>query len=138
MSTDTWLGPTPLKRVEQRPSTGHRSADYELYFAHQRTIQTVHGVVITYRLALNGPAATVVHSELDQDLPPLSVRIRAGGYELLIDSADWIDRRAELDAHVRAWMLEHIDLRAARPRTAARRYDEQWMQAWRDANPGRR
>jgi hypothetical protein len=66
------------------------------------------------------------------------VRIRAGEHELLIDSADWIGRRAELDAHVRAWLLEHIDLRAARPRPGARRYDEEWMRAWRDANPGRR
>lgn len=101
-------------------------------------MQTVHGVVITYRLALNGPAVTVVHSEIDPELPPHSVRVRTGEHELLIDSADWINRRAELDAHVRAWMLEHLDLRATRPRTAARRYDEQWMSARRAANPVRR
>ncbi len=111
---------------------------HELYFAHQRTIKTVHGVVITYRLALIGPTVTVVHSELDPALPPHSVRVRAGVHELLIDSADWIDRRAELDAHVLAWLLEHVDLRTARPRPGARRYDEVWMRAWRDANPGRR
>ena len=114
------------------------ASGHELYFAHQRTTQAVHGVVITYRLALNGPAVTVSHSELDPSLPPHSVRVRTGEHELLIDSADWINRRAALDKHVRAWILEHIDLRASRPRTAARRYDEQWMQAWRDANPGRR
>lgn len=113
-------------------------AGYELYFAHQRTIQTVHGVVITYRLALIGPTVTVVHSELDPSLPPHSVRVRAGEHDLLIDSADWIDQRAKLDAHVRAWLLEHIDLRAARLRPAAHRYDEEWMRAWREANPGRR
>lgn len=111
---------------------------YELYFAHQRAVQAVHGVAIGYRLALTGLPVDVVHSELEPALPPHSVRIRTGEHELLIDSADWINRRAELDAHVRAWMLEHIDLRAARPRTAARRYDEQWMSAWRAANPGRR
>ena len=81
------------------------ASGHELYFAHQRAMQTVHGVVIGYRLALNGPAVTVVHSELD--------------------------------AHVRAWMLEHIDLRAARPRARARRHDVEWMFAWRAANPGR-
>lgn len=111
---------------------------HELYFAHRRTIQAVHGVVIAYRLAHTGPSVTVVHSELEPALPPHSVRVRAGGHELLIDSADWIDRHGDLGAHVRAWMLEHIDLRAARPRTASRRYDEQWMSAWRAANPGRR
>lgn len=111
---------------------------YELYFAHQRAIQAVHGVVISYRLALIGPRIDVVHSELDPTLPPHSIRICAGETELLIDSADWIGRRDELDAHVFAWLLEHVDLRAARPRPAARRYDEVWMRAWRDANPGRR
>lgn len=111
---------------------------HELYFAHQHAVQTVHRVVITYRLALNGPGITVVHSELDPSLPARSVQIRTGEHELLIDSAGWIGRRAELDAHVRAWMLEHIDLHTARPRTASRRYDEQWISAWRAANPGRR
>jgi hypothetical protein len=114
------------------------TSGHELYFAHQRTVQTVHGIAIRYRLALIGPPVTVVHSERDPTHPPHSVRIRAGEHELLIDSADWIGRRAELDAHVRAWLLEHIDLRAARPRPGARRYDEEWMRAWRDANPGRR
>lgn len=113
------------------------ASGHELYFAHQRAMQTVHGVVIGYRLALNGPAVTVVHSELDGSLPPHSVRVRTGEHELLIDSADWINQRAELDAHVRAWMLEHIDLRAARPRARARRHDVEWMFAWRAANPGR-
>lgn len=111
---------------------------HEPYFAHQRTIQTVHGVVITYRLALIGPTVTVVHSELDPALPPHSVQVRAGVHELLIDSADWVGRRTELEEHALAWLLEHVDLRAARPRTAARRYDEVWLRAWRDANPGRR
>lgn len=111
---------------------------HELYFAHQRAVQTIHGIAIRYRLALIGPRVDVAHSELDPALPEHSIRVRAGGAELLIDSADWVGRQAELDAHVLAWLLEHVDLRAARPRPAARRYDEVWMRAWRDANPGRR
>ena len=111
---------------------------HELYFAHQRAVQTVHGVAIRYRLALIGPRIDVVHSELDQSLPEHSIRVRAGDAELLIWSAEWVGRRAELEEHVLAWLLEHVDLRAARTRPAARRYDEVWMRAWRDANPGRR
>ena len=114
------------------------TSGHELYFAHQRAIQVVHGLVISYRIALIGPRIEVVHSELDPALPAHSIRIRASGGELLINSAEWIGRRDELDAHVLAWLLEHVDLRAARPRPAARRYDEVWMRSWRDANPGRR
>ena len=111
---------------------------HDLYFAHQRTVQRIHGIVVRYRLALIGPPVTVVHSDLDPALPEHSIRVRAGDAELLVDSADWIERREELDAHVLTWLLEHVDLHAARPRPAARRYDEVWMQAWREANPGRR
>lgn len=74
-------------------SPGQRGDGHEIYFAHQRTVQTVHGFVITYRLALNGPAVTVVHSELEPSLPAHSARILTGEQDLLIDSADWIYRR---------------------------------------------
>ncbi|WP_270409457.1 hypothetical protein [Brachybacterium paraconglomeratum] len=111
---------------------------HELYFAHQRAVQTVHGIAIRYRLALIGPRIDVAHSELESGLPEHSIRVRAGDAELLIDSASWVGRRADLEEHVVAWLLEHVDLRAARPRPAARRYDDVWMRAWRDANPGRR
>lgn len=114
------------------------TSGHELYFAHQRAVQAIHGITVRYRLALVGPCIDVAHAELDPALPANSIRVRAGDAELLIDSADWIGRRAELDAHVLSWLLEHVDLRAARPRPAARRYDEVWMRAWRDANPGRR
>ncbi|MFE7605796.1 hypothetical protein ACFU1Q_11600 [Brachybacterium paraconglomeratum] len=110
---------------------------HELYFAHQRAVQTIHGIAIRYRLALIGPRVDVIHSELDPALPEHSIRIRADDAELMVDSAEWIGRRAELEEHVLAWLLEHIDLRAARPRPAARRYDEVWMRSWREANPGR-
>ncbi|MGP5253273.1 hypothetical protein [Brachybacterium alimentarium] len=113
-------------------------SDLDLYFAHQKTVQTIHGFTIRYRLALIGPTVTVVHSEIDESLPERSVRIATGDAGLVVESASWIDRRDELDAHVLVWLLEHIDLRAARPRPAARRYDEVWMNAWREANPGRR
>ncbi|GAA1288727.1 MULTISPECIES: hypothetical protein [Micrococcales] len=113
-------------------------SDLDLYFAHQKTVQTIHGFTIRYRLALIGPTVTVVHSEIDESLPERSVRIATGDAGLVVESASWIDRRDELDAHVLVWLLEHIDLRASRPRPAARRYDEVWMNAWREANPGRR
>lgn len=114
------------------------TSGHELYFAHQGAVQTIHGIAIRYRLALSGPRIDVAHSESDQSLPEHSVRVRVGDAKLLIDSADWVGRRAELEEHVLAWLLEHVDLRAARPRPAARRYDEVRMGAWRDANPGRR
>ncbi|WP_270409868.1 hypothetical protein [Brachybacterium paraconglomeratum] len=111
---------------------------HELYFAHQHAVQTIHGIAIRYRLALIGPRIDVAHSELDPVLPGHSIRVRAGDDELLIDSADWVGRRAELDARVLVWLLEHVDLRAARPRPAVRRYGEASMGAWREANPARR
>lgn len=112
--------------------------DLELYFAHQKAVQAVHGVTIRYRLALIGPSVVVLHSEIDPMLPERSIMITVGAAELIIDSASWIDRREELQEHVLAWMLEHIDLCAARPRPGARRYDSVWMSAWQEANPGRR
>lgn len=114
------------------------TSGHELCFAHQRAVQTVHGYVVRYRLALIGPRIDVVHLELDPALPVHSIRVRTGDVELLVDSADWIARREELDAHVLAWLHKHVDPRAARPRPGARRYGDAWMRAWRDANPGRR
>ena len=70
---------------------------HELYFAHQRAIQAVHGIVISYRIAFIGPRVDVVHSELEPILPEHSVRVRAGDADLLVDSADWIGRRDELN-----------------------------------------
>lgn len=110
----------------------------ELYFAHQKAVQAIHGVTIRYRLALIGPSVVVQHSEIDPTLPERSIRISAGDAELIIDSASWIDRREDLQARALAWMLEHIDLRAARPRPGARRYDAIWMSTWQKANPSRR
>ena len=111
---------------------------HELYFAHQRAVQMIHGIAIRYRLALIGPRIDIAHSELEPTLPEHSIRVRAGDAELLIDSADWAGRRAELEEQVLAWLLEHVDLSTARPRPAARRYDEVWMRAWGEVNPGRR
>ncbi|MGP5305318.1 hypothetical protein [Brachybacterium alimentarium] len=113
-------------------------SDLDLYFAHQKAVQVIHGVTIRYRLALIGPSVIVLHSELDPTLPERSIRITAGDAELIIDSASWIDRREALKAHVLVWMIEHIDLGAARPRPGARRYDTVWMSAWQEANPSRR
>ena len=95
-------------------------------------------MAIRYRLALIGPLVVVRHSEIDPSLPEHSIRITAGDAELIIDSASWIGCREELQAHVLAWMLEYIDLRAARTRPGARRYDTVWMSAWQEANPSRR
>ena len=110
---------------------GAHVTDYSVYFAHQRTVQTIHGLAIRYRLALVGPAVAVTHSDLDRTLPEYSVRITTGGDELVVRSADWVDRRGELETYVLAWLLERLDLRAAKPRAGARRYDETWMRAWR-------
>src|SRR5699024_9056476 len=122
------------------PSEGRRilarmTDDLPAFFAHQKTVQIVHGVVIRSRLSLKGPAVSVVHTELDPELPERSVRGTAGEHELLLLSADWADRQSERAGYVQQWMMEHIDLRAATPRKAARRYDETWMTAWRAANP---
>lgn len=109
--------------------------DLPAFLAHQKIVQIIHGVVIRYRLSLKGPAVSVVHAELDPALPERSVRVTAGEHELLIRSADWADRPNELAGHLQQWMMKHIDLRAAQPRKASRRYDETWMTAWRKANP---
>lgn len=109
--------------------------DLSVFLAHQKVVQIIHGVVIRYRLSLNGPVASVVHAELDPELPERSVQVTAGEHELLIHSADWADRQNELAGHIQQWMMEHINLRAAKPRKSSRRYDEVWKTAWREANP---
>lgn len=70
---------------------------HELYFAHQRAVQSVHGIVVRYRFALIGPRVDVIHAELDPTLPEHPIRVCAGGAELLIWSAEWVGRRAELE-----------------------------------------
>jgi len=53
------------------------SDGHELCFAHQRAVQTVHGIAIRSRLALVGPRTDVARSELDPALPEHSIRVRA-------------------------------------------------------------
>lgn len=113
-------------------------SDYSTYFAHKATVRSVHGLVIRYRLALDGPTVIASHSDLDGSLPEYSVRIATGQDELLIHSAQWADRQGELKAHVLAWILRRVNLRGARLRRGSRRYDDVWMNAWREANPDRR
>lgn len=45
------------------------TSGHELYFAHQRAVQTIHGIAVRYRLALIGPRIDVAHSELEPSLP---------------------------------------------------------------------
>lgn len=66
------------------------TSGHELYFAHQRAVQTIHGVVVPYQLALIGPWIDVVHSELDPTLPPHSIPVRVVDAELMVDSAEWV------------------------------------------------
>jgi hypothetical protein len=54
------------------------TSGHELYFAHQRAVQTIDSVVVRYRLALVGLRIDVVRSELDPALPAHPIRIRAG------------------------------------------------------------
>lgn len=114
------------------------SSDHTVYFAHQRAVQVVHGIVVRYRLALAGPTVTTTHADLDTTVPERSIRITTDQGELLIRSAEWVDRVDDLPAHVFGWLMAHVDLRTATSRTGARRYDEVWMTAWRQANPGGR
>lgn len=114
------------------------SSDYDEYLAHQRVVQVVHGITIRYRLALDGPTVNTTHSDLNTTLPERSIRITTAQAELLIRSVDWVDRLDDFPAHVLGWLMAHLDLRAATTRTGARRYDEVWMTAWRQVNPGGR
>jgi len=102
---------------------------------HTAAQHVIHGVTISYRLTLRrAPLVETTHSELDASLPPGHHRITTGDHELVIRSADWAGRDAALEAHVRRWILAHVDLRGV-PLTSARRRDPQWRAAWRDANP---
>lgn len=114
------------------------SSEYAVYFAHRKAVQVVHGLVIRYRLDLDGPTVKTAHSDRDTTLPEHSILITTEAGELLIRSAEWVDRLDDLPAHVLGWLMAHIDLRAATTRSGARRYDEVWMTAWRQANPGGR
>lgn len=128
----------PATSSEGRRILARMSRDLDVYLAHQRAVQLVHGIVIRYRLALDGPTVKTTHSDLDATLPARSILITTDQGELLIRSAEWVDRVDDLAAHVLGWLMAHIDLRAATTRTGARRYDEVWMTAWRQANPGGR
>ena len=68
------------------------SSDYAVYFAHQTAVWAVHGLTIRYSLTLDGPTVTATHSDLDKRLPDWSIHIVTGEEELLIRSAEWVDR----------------------------------------------
>lgn len=130
------MQPRPLSGVPR--ILARMSSDYDEYLAHQRVVQVVHGITIRYCLALDGPTVNTTHSDLNTTLPERSIRITTDQAELLIRSVDWVDRLDDFPAHVLGWLMAHLDLRAATTRTGARRYDEVWMTAWRQANPGGR
>lgn len=136
-----WCPRTPLRQCwasEVRRILAAMSSDYAVYFAHQTAVWAVHGLTIRYSLTLDGPTVTATHSDLDKRLPDWSIHIVTGEEELLIRSAEWVDRIDDLRAHVLGWLVAHIDLRVAKTRPGERRYDEVWMAAWRQANPGSR
>lgn len=117
-------------------------ADYPahlaVYRAHGATVQIVHGLIIQYGLTLDGPPVEATHSELDATLPEHSMRVRAGGGELVIRSEEWVGRSDELRTYVMGWLLGHLDLRGVRVRKGARRHAPVWMEALRAVNPGGR
>ena len=113
----------------------HTGLSAEELRAHTTAQHIVHGVTITYRLTLRrAPAVETTHSELDPSLPPGHIAISAGDHRLVIRSMDWDDRWDALDGRVRAWILEHVDLRGVLL-TSVRRRDPRWREAWRAANP---
>lgn len=111
-------------------------SDHSVFHTHQAAMRVILGLVGRYRLTIDGPEVEVSHSDIDPGLPACAVRVRAGGEELLMHSAEWVGRTGDLEARVLAWLLEHVDLRGAKLRKA-RRADPVWWEAWRGANPGR-
>lgn len=108
---------------------------YEAHTTHQAVVQHVHGVVIRYRITIDGPAVELAHSDLVRTMPARTLYLRTEGAELEVRSDEWIGRTDDVSAHVLGWMLGHIDLRGTRVHPGARRYDSEWMDAWRHANP---
>lgn len=108
---------------------------YEAHTTHQAVVHHVTGIIIRYRIAIDGPAVELAHSDLDPTMPARTLRLSTVGAELEVRSDEWIGRTDDVSAYVFGWMLGHIDLRGARIQSGARRYDSEWMDAWRRANP---
>lgn len=107
----------------------------EGFAAHQAVLHHCSSVVIRYHIAIDGPVVELAHADLDPSLSTHTVRITTAGTALELRSDEWISRTGDVSAHVLGWMLGHIDLRGTRVRPGARHYDEEWMDAWRRANP---
>lgn len=129
--------PRKRKNVSRQEHTAPMT-DIEAFQAHQAAVRTIYGLTIRYRLTLDGQTVEVAHSDIDPTLPTHSVRLLAGGDELLIQSAEWVGPDDGLEARVLSWIIGHIDLRGAQLRPGARRRDPVWVEAWRRANPGGR
>ncbi|GAA1334006.1 hypothetical protein GCM10009592_28980 [Brachybacterium rhamnosum] len=114
---------------------GRGVSGLEVYLAHQAVQQHVAGLVIRYGITLDGPEVDWTHSDLDDSLPPYSVRVRTGGHELLLRSEEWVGRTDEVQGRVFGWLLAHVDLNAAKLQTDPKRLAPEWLQAWHQVHP---
>ncbi|UEJ84625.1 hypothetical protein Bra3105_18340 (plasmid) [Brachybacterium halotolerans subsp. kimchii] len=111
--------------------------DEEAFMAGEAIEQVIGGVLIGYRLTIaGGTAVEATPWRRDPTLPKYAVRVTtANGAEAVYTVEQWAGSDKALRDRVRAWLLEHIDLRGTR-RARSRRPDPFWRQAWTQFNPG--
>lgn len=111
--------------------------DIAEYRASQHAEQVISGILIGYRLVVSGGTeVAMVPWHRDPSLPRYTVRVVAGDESVVIAARDWAGRGEDLEAYVRAWLLERVQLAGTR-RGHGRRRDPWWARVWRRANPGR-
>lgn len=112
--------------------------DLSRFLAYGSIEQTVHGVVIGYRLTLTrAPEVETMPYHRGEGLEQYSIRVAISSEQLVVTVDEWAGREDELQEQLRAWIPARADLRGSRLRREARRTDPWWREAWQRANPGR-
>lgn len=122
--------PKPLRA---EPVPGH-----ERFFYCGQMQHTVEYVTISYRLALRGvtPVETMP-SWREPSLPEDSVRVTLGDHVVVLTVDEWGGRDDELDAWLRAWIVERVSFSRASLASGRHHKDEGWMRVLRERGPWR-
>lgn len=115
-----------------------RSAENQCaYEAGEAMEQVIGGVLTGYRLTIRD-ARDFQYTpwRRDHSLPRYALRVSASDDAIIYTVDEWRGRDDALRENLRAWILDHVQLAGSR-RGRGRRPDPDWLELWRQANPGR-
>lgn len=111
-------------------------AGAECFFTSESLQNTVEPVTITHRLTLKGvPDAETVPSWREPSLPEDSIRVNLGDHEVVLTVDEWGGLDDELDAWLRAWVIEQVNFSRATLAGGRSRPEARWTRVLRGQAP---